>query len=94
MAAWRRWLQLGEKLRGSCGSNGGCLQGAAAVVAAGSIDAARAATDTPIAGVSGRSGARQFNPVREAALRPGGCGEDNGAGSMLHQHRWYNTTTG
>jgi hypothetical protein len=35
-----------------------------------SIDAASSAADTPVASSSGR-GSKQYNPLREAALRPG-----------------------
>eukprot|EP00878_Enallax_costatus_P033380 GHUV01036806.1.p1 GENE.GHUV01036806.1~~GHUV01036806.1.p1 ORF type:complete len:197 (+),score=61.27 GHUV01036806.1:608-1198(+) len=66
MAAWKRWRQLGQRLKDSCSS---CPQDTASAAAA-SIDAASAA-DTAAASSSGR-GARQFNPLREAALRPGG----------------------
>lgn len=69
MAAWRRWVHLGEKLRSSCSScSSGERNSMADVV---SIDAASIAVDTPVASSSGRS-SKQFNPLREAALRPGG----------------------
>lgn len=68
MAAWRRWVQLGEKLRSSCGTCSTDERSSMADVV--SIDAASIAVDTPIAGSSGRS-SKQFNPLREAALRPG-----------------------
>lgn len=69
MAAWRRWVQLGEKLRSSCST---CSpdERSSSMADVVSIDAASIAVDTPIAGSSGRS-SKQFNPLREAALRPG-----------------------
>lgn len=69
MSAWRRWVQLGERLRSSCTScsSDGQGSGMEGVI---SIDAARTAADTPVASSSGRS-SKQFNPLREAALRPG-----------------------
>lgn len=66
MAVWRRWLALGQKLRGSCMT--------AACAATDAVVAAGATPSDPTAGVAAAaaSSARQFNPVREAALRPGG----------------------
>jgi hypothetical protein len=66
MAAWRRWVQLGEKLRSSCSTCSPDERSSMADVV--SIDAASIAVDTP--GSSGRS-SKQFNPLREAVLRPG-----------------------
>lgn len=63
MAAWKRWRQLGQRLKDACSS---CKEDTAAAAAA-SIDAA----SVPDATVAVGRGARQFNPLREAALRPG-----------------------
>lgn len=69
MVVWKRWMQLGEKLRRSCSS---CSSDERSSSMAGvvSIDAASSAADTPVASSTGR-GSKQYNPLREAALRPG-----------------------
>lgn len=62
---------MGERLRSSCSDcNSGSGSSMADVI---SIDAARTAADSPaVASSSGRSSSsKQYNPLREAALRPG-----------------------
>lgn len=72
MAAWRRWVQLGERLRSSCTTCSSDGRSSMADVV--SIDAASIAVDTPGTGSSSGRSSKQFNPLREAALRPGeGC---------------------
>ncbi|WIA20087.1 hypothetical protein OEZ85_005946 [Tetradesmus obliquus] len=66
MAAWKRWHQFGQRLKSKCSS---CSDTAAA--AAASIDAA-SVPDTPAPGSSSGRSSKQYNPMREAALRPGG----------------------
>ncbi|KAF6258233.1 Metallo-dependent phosphatase-like protein [Scenedesmus sp. NREL 46B-D3] len=66
MAAWKRWHQFGARLKSKCSSCSDTAAAAAASISAASVP------DTPApASSSGRS-SRQFNPMREAALRPGG----------------------
>jgi hypothetical protein len=74
MAAWASWAGLARRLKEQCSS---CRDSSSAKssrneLAGAAIDAARVA-DTPLSeadGSRGRQG-RQFNPQREAALKPG-----------------------
>eukprot|EP00879_Flechtneria_rotunda_P024719 GHRR01026225.1.p1 GENE.GHRR01026225.1~~GHRR01026225.1.p1 ORF type:complete len:242 (+),score=100.16 GHRR01026225.1:164-889(+) len=71
MAAWKRWHQLGQRLKESCNSNCSTTAGSSystGVAAAAAMTDAASVADT--ASSSGRS-ARQFNPLRHAALKPG-----------------------
>lgn len=79
MAAWTGWTVLGQRLKEQCSScrdSSSSRKSISDALAGATIDAARVA-DTPgpdPASTRGRT-ARQYNPQREAALKPGGAAE-------------------
>ncbi|GBF93820.1 hypothetical protein Rsub_06152 [Raphidocelis subcapitata] len=68
MAAWATWRLLGDKLRRECGCSSIFGDAGSAAAAASAVAAAHEHGAPPAPG--GR--AAQFNPLRRAALRPGG----------------------
>ena len=71
MAAWAAWQLLGDRLRRRCGCASAFGDDASAAAALSGVVAAEAHPPGAAAGSSGGRAA-QFNPMRRAALRPGG----------------------